>query len=80
MRVLMETKSEEAEWVRAKHELLNLIEKKSGYQPCAMVSCTKKRMMLAHNKKVQPKQLKEGESIRSQKEVGTKLARLVCGE
>ena len=62
LRVLMETKSEEAEWVRAKHELLNLIEKKAviSLVPWLVVP---KRMMQAYNKKVRPKQFKKGDLV-----------------
>ena len=51
LRVLMETKLEEAEWVRAKYEQLNLIEEKRLSALCHG-QLYQKRMIRAHHKKV----------------------------
>ena len=55
----METKLEKAEWVRARYEQLNLIEEKRLSALCHG-QLYQKRMMRAYNKKVWPRQFKEG--------------------
>ncbi|KAK5772707.1 hypothetical protein PVK06_049001 [Gossypium arboreum] len=56
----MESKLEEAEWVRARYDQLNLIEEK-----CLKAICHgqmyQKRMIAAHDKKVRPREFYEGE-------------------
>ena len=61
-RVLMETKLEEAEWVQARYEQLNLIEEKRLKALCHG-QFYQKRMMRAHDKKVRPPQFREGDLI-----------------
>ena len=62
LRVLREVKLEEAEWVQARYEQLNLIEEKRMKAICHG-QLYQKRMMRAHDKKIQPKQFQEGELV-----------------
>ena len=55
LRVLMEVKLEEAEWVQARYDQLNLIEEKRLKALCHG-QLYQKRMMRAHDKKVRPRQ------------------------
>ena len=61
-RVLMETKLEETKWVQARYEQLNLIEEKWLSTLCHGQLYQKRRMQV-HNKKVQPRQFKEGDLV-----------------
>ena len=54
LRVLMEAKLEEANWVQARYEHLNLIEEKRLKALCHG-QLYQKRMMRAHDKKVRPR-------------------------
>ena len=54
LRVLMEAKLEEIEWVQTKYDQLNLIEEKKLKALCHG-QLYKKRMMQAHDKKVRPR-------------------------
>ena len=54
LRVLMEAKLEEAEWIQARYNQLNLIEKKRLKALCHG-QLYQKRMMRAHDKKVHPR-------------------------
>ena len=56
----METKLEEAERVRARYEQLNLIEERRLSALCHG-KLFQKRMMRAYDKKVWPRQFKEGD-------------------
>ena len=58
--VLKEVELEEAEWVQARYEQLNLIEEKRMKAICHG-QLYQKRIMRAHDKKIQPKQFQEGE-------------------
>ena len=60
--VLREVELEEAEWVQARYEQLNLIEKKRMKAICHG-QLYQKRMMRAHDKKIRPKQFQEGELV-----------------
>ncbi|XP_016747203.1 uncharacterized protein [Gossypium hirsutum] len=60
LRVLMETKLEESEWVRARYDQLNLIEGKRLKAICHG-QMYQKRMITAHDKKVRPREFREGE-------------------
>ena len=62
LRVLREIELEEAEWVQARYEQLNLIEEKRMKAICHG-QLYQKRMMRAHDKKVRPRQFQEGELI-----------------
>ena len=53
--VLREVKLKEAEWVQAQYEQLNLIEEKKMKAICHG-QLYQKRMMRAHDKKIQPRQ------------------------
>ena len=53
LRVLMEAKLEEVEWVQARYDQLNLIEEKRLKALCHG-QLYKKRMIRAHDKKVHP--------------------------
>ena len=69
LRILREVELEEAEWVQARYEQLNLIEEKRMKAIChekrMKAICHgqlyQKRMMRAHDKKIRPKQFQEGE-------------------
>ena len=58
----MKTKLEEAKWVRARYEQLNLIEEKRLSSLCHS-QLYQKRLMQAYDKKVRPKQFKEGNLV-----------------
>ena len=60
LRVLREVELEEAEWVQARYEQLNLVEEKRMKAICHG-QLYQKRMMRAHEKKIRPKQFQEGE-------------------
>ncbi|KAK5802116.1 hypothetical protein PVK06_029698 [Gossypium arboreum] len=60
LQVLMESKLEEAEWVRARYDQLNLIEEKRLRAICHG-QMYQKRMIAAHDKKVRPREFHEGE-------------------
>ena len=62
LRVLMEAKLEEAEWVQARYDHLNLIEEKRLKALCHG-QLYQKRMMRAHEKKVHPYQFREGDLV-----------------
>jgi len=62
LRVLMESKLEEAEWVRARYDQLNLIEEKRLRAICHG-QMYQKRMIAAHDKKVRPREFHEGELV-----------------
>ena len=58
LRVLMEAKLEEVEWVQARYDQLNLIEEKRLKALCHG-QLYQKQMMRAHDKKVHPRQFRE---------------------
>ena len=62
LRVLREVELEEAEWVQARYEQLNLIEEKRMKAICHG-QLYQKRMMRAHDKKIRPRQFQEGELV-----------------
>ena len=62
LRVLMETKLEEAEWIQTRYDQLNLIEEKRLKALCHG-QLYQKRMMRAHDKKVRPRQFREGDLV-----------------
>ena len=62
LRVLREVELEEAEWVQAQYEQLNLIEKKR-MKAIYHGQLYKKRMMRAHDKKIWPRQFQKGELV-----------------
>ncbi|KAK5837232.1 hypothetical protein PVK06_013042 [Gossypium arboreum] len=62
LRVLMESKLEEAEWVQARYDQLNLIEEKRLRAICHG-QMYQKRMIAAHDKKVRPREFHEGELV-----------------
>ncbi|EOY21231.1 RNA-directed DNA polymerase [Theobroma cacao] len=62
LRVLMETELEDAEWVRSRYEQLNLIEEKRLAALCHG-QMYQRRMMRAYEKKVHPRQFREGELV-----------------
>ena len=62
LRVLREVELEEVEWVQARYEQLNLVEEKRMKAICHG-QLYQKRMMRAHNKKIQPKQFQKGELV-----------------
>ena len=61
LRVLKEVELEEAEWVQALYEQLNLIEEKRMKAICHG-QLYQKRMMRAHDK-IRPRQFQEGELV-----------------
>ena len=65
LRVLKKVKLEEAEWVQARYEQLNLIEEKRMNAICHG-QLYQKRMMRAYDKKVRPRQFQEGELVLKQ--------------
>ena len=65
LRVLREVELEEAEWVQAWYEQLNLIEKKRMKAICHG-QLYQKRKMRAHDKKIQPKQFQKGKLVLKQ--------------
>ena len=62
LRVLMEAKLEEAEWIQASYDQLNLIEEKRLKALCHG-QLYQKRMIRAHDKKVRPRQFREGDLV-----------------
>ena len=62
LRVLMETKLEEAEWIRARFDQLNLIEEKRMTALCHG-QLYQQRLKRAFDKKVRPRQFKEGDLV-----------------
>ncbi|EOY15725.1 RNA-directed DNA polymerase (Reverse transcriptase), Ribonuclease H [Theobroma cacao] len=62
LRVLMETKLEDAEWVCSRYEQLNLIEEKRLAALCHG-QMYQRRMIRAYEKKVHPRQFREGELV-----------------
>ncbi|KAK5773320.1 hypothetical protein PVK06_049626 [Gossypium arboreum] len=62
LRVLMESKLEEAEWVQARYDQLNLIKEKRLRAICHG-QMYQKRMIAAHDKKVRPREFHEGEFV-----------------
>ena len=62
LRVLREVELEEAEWVQARYKQLNLIKEKR-MKAIFHGQLYQKRMMRAHDKKIQPRQFQEGELI-----------------
>ena len=62
LRVLRKVKLEEAEWVQARYEQLNLIKEKRMKVICHG-QLYQKRMMRAHDKKIRPRQFQEGELV-----------------
>ena len=65
LRVLREIELEEAEWVQARYEQLNLIKEKRMKVICHG-QLYQKRMMRAHDKKVRPRQFQERELVLKQ--------------
>jgi len=62
LRVLMETKLEEAEWVQARYDQLNLIDEKRLAAICHG-QLYQSRMKKAFDKKVHPQELREGDLV-----------------
>jgi hypothetical protein len=62
LRVLMEAELKEIEWIQATYDQLNLIEEKRLKALCHS-QCYKKRMATAYNKKVKPREFKEGDLV-----------------
>nr|XP_012466309.1 unnamed protein product [Gossypium raimondii] len=62
LRVLMETRLEESEWVRVRYDQLKLIEGKRLKAICHG-QMYQKRMITAHDKKVRPREFREGELV-----------------
>ena len=62
LRVLREVGLEEAEWVQARYEQLNLIEEKRMKAVCHD-QLYQRRMMRAHDKKIRPRQFQERELV-----------------
>ena len=62
LRVLMETKLEEAEWVKARYGQLNLIEEKRLAAVCHG-QLYQRRMKKAFDKKVRPREFHEGDLV-----------------
>ena len=62
LRVLIEAKLEEVEWVQARYDQLNLIEEKRLKALCHD-QLYQKRMIRAHDKKVRPRQFREGDLL-----------------
>ena len=60
LRVLREVELEEAEWVQARYEQLNLVEEKRMKAICHG-QLYQKRMMRAHDKNIWPRQFQKGE-------------------
>ena len=65
LRVLREVELEEAEWVQARYEQLNLIEKKRMKAICHG-QLYQKRMMRAHDKKIRARHFQEGKLVLKQ--------------
>ena len=62
LRVLMEMKLEEAEWVQARYDQLNLIDEKRLTAACHG-QLYQRRMKKAFEKKVRPREFEEGELV-----------------
>ncbi|XP_027096026.2 uncharacterized protein [Coffea arabica] len=62
LRVLMETKLEEADWIKQRHEQLSLINEKRLNAICHG-QCYQKRMARAYNKKVHLRTFEEGDKV-----------------
>ena len=62
LRVLREVELEEADWIQARYEQLNLVEKKRMRAICHG-QLYQKRMMRAHNKKIRSRHFKKGELV-----------------
>jgi hypothetical protein len=62
MRVLMEAELSEAEWVQSRYDQLNLIEEKRMTALCHG-QLYQKRMKQAFDKKVRPREFKEGDLV-----------------
>ena len=62
LRVLREVELEEAKWVQARYEQLNLIEEKRMKAICHG-QLYQRRMLRAHDKKIRPRQFQEGELV-----------------
>ncbi|XP_042486863.1 uncharacterized protein LOC122091539 [Macadamia integrifolia] len=62
LRVLMEAELEEAEWVRARYDQLNLIEEKRLNTICHG-QCYPRRIARAYDKKVRPRSFKIGDLV-----------------
>ena len=62
LRVLRELELEEAEWVQARYEQLNLVEEKRMNAICHG-QLYQKRMIRAHDKKIRPRQFQKGELV-----------------
>ena len=62
LRVLREVELEEAEWVQARYEQLNLIEERRMKAICHG-QLYQRRMIRAHDKKIRPRQFQEGELV-----------------
>ena len=62
LQVLREVELEEAEWVQARYEQLNLIKEKRMKAICHG-QLYQKRMMKAYDKKILPRQFQEGELV-----------------
>nr|XP_027127761.1 uncharacterized protein LOC113743880 [Coffea arabica] len=62
LRILMETKLEEANWIKQRHEQLSLIDEKRLNAICHG-QCYQKRMARAYNKKVHLRTFDEGDKV-----------------
>ncbi|XP_027157208.1 uncharacterized protein LOC113758640 [Coffea eugenioides] len=62
LRILMETKLEEADWIKQRHEQLSLIDEKRLNAICHG-QCYQKRMARAYNKKVHLRTFEEGDKV-----------------
>ena len=62
LQVLREVELEEAEWVQARYEQLNLVEEKRMKAICHG-QLYQKRMIRAHDKRIKPRHFQEGELV-----------------
>ncbi|KAK9034176.1 hypothetical protein V6N11_050351 [Hibiscus sabdariffa] len=62
LRVLLEVELDEAEWIQARYDQLNLIEEKRLKAICH-AQMYQRRMIRAHNKKVRPREFREGDLV-----------------
>ncbi|XP_027157539.1 uncharacterized protein LOC113759173 [Coffea eugenioides] len=62
LRILMETKLEEADWIKQRHEQLTLIDEKRFNAICHG-QCYQKRVARAYNKKVHRRAFEEGDKV-----------------
>nr|XP_027120500.1 uncharacterized protein K02A2.6-like [Coffea arabica] len=62
LRILMEVKLDEADWIKQRHEQLSLIDEKRLNAICHG-QCYQKRMARAYNKKVMVRLFKEGDKV-----------------